>query len=496
MAYDAYGNLITNYTGTVHFSSTDPAAVLPADSTFTASDRGVQSFPVTLGTAGNQTLTATDTATNIHGSATVQVLNYIPGLHFTESPTATSVAAGTPFGFTVTAWDDTGHVATHYVGTVTFSSSDHAPGVVLPANYTFTAADAGVHTFSATLVTADPASVSFYDPSYQTSGGSGGGSGGPGGVGGTISLTVTPAPASTLVANGFPVTTTAGNSESFTVTAKDPYGNVATGYTGTIHFTSSDPLAVLPADYTFTSSDHGVHTFNVALETAGLQSITDTDTTSSSLSGFESGITVTAAAASSFAVSGFPSLTTAGTTGTFTVTTLDAYGNVASGYLGTVQFTSSDAQAVLPADYTFTAADQGVHTFTVALDTAGMQSLSVSDLSAPAITGSQAGIAVSPAQATQIVISYPADPQAGVAFTVVVSITDNYGNVVPNWTGTVDFQSSDPQAVLPADYTYTAADQGLHVFDLTLSTLGPQTVQITDTAGVLYSWPLYMTVVS
>jgi hypothetical protein len=42
----------------------------------------------------------------------------------------------------------------------------------------------------------------------------------------------------------------------------------------------------------------------------------------------------------------------------------DAYGNVATGYAGTVHFTSSDGKTVLPANYTFTAADKGVHTFT------------------------------------------------------------------------------------------------------------------------------------
>ena len=95
LARDAYGNLATNFTGTVHLSSSDPAAVLPADYTFKASDGGVQSLPVTFGTAGNQTLTVTDTAnTSIHSSTTVQVLNYIPGLYFTVSSTMSTVSAG------------------------------------------------------------------------------------------------------------------------------------------------------------------------------------------------------------------------------------------------------------------------------------------------------------------------------------------------------------------------------------------------------------------
>ena len=42
---------------------------------------------------------------------------------------------------------------------------------------------------------------------------------------------------------GFAASTTAGVSQSFTVTAKDAYGNTATGYTGTVHFTSSDVQA-------------------------------------------------------------------------------------------------------------------------------------------------------------------------------------------------------------------------------------------------------------
>ena len=64
------------------------------------------------------------------------------------------------------------------------------------------------------------------------------------------------------------------------MTAKDAYGNVATGYTGTVHFTSSDAAAALPADYAFTAADKGVHTFSVTFQTAGSQSVTVADTAS------------------------------------------------------------------------------------------------------------------------------------------------------------------------------------------------------------------------
>jgi hypothetical protein len=131
---------------------------------------------------------------------------------------------------------------------------------------------------------------------------------------------------------------------TISATARDAFGNVAKTYTGTVHFTSTDAQAVLPADYTFVSGDNGVHSFSVTLKTAGTQSITATDKTTATITGTESGIAVAAAAAGSFVVSGFPTSITAGISGTITVTAHDAFGNVATGYGGTVHFTSTDGQ--------------------------------------------------------------------------------------------------------------------------------------------------------
>ena len=61
----------------------------------------------------------------------------------------------------------------------------------------------------------------------------------------------------------FPRPRPSGVAQTVTVTANDPYGNVATGYTGTVQFTSSDAAASLPANYTFTTADHGVHSLRV-----------------------------------------------------------------------------------------------------------------------------------------------------------------------------------------------------------------------------------------
>jgi hypothetical protein len=408
------------------------------------------------------------------------VANYIPGLHFTFGSSTTTPTAGAPFGLTVTAWDQYNQVATRYVGTVTFTTSDHAAGVVLPADYTFTAADAGVHTFTngATLITAGGQTVTVRDEAYIT-----------GATITTTNVTVIPGQASTLTVGGFAGSVTAGTAGTLTVTAYDAYGNVATGYAGTLHFTSSDPQAALPADATLTG---GTGTFSAALLTAGTQTLTATDTTNAALAGSQSGITVNPAAASTFAVSGMPSQVTAGTAGTFTVTALDPYGNVATGYTGTVQFSSSDAQAALPAN---TALRSGTGTFSATLVTAGTQTITATDTANAALTGNQTGITVNPAAASILFLSAPGTATAGAPITVTVTLLDAYGNVATGYVGTVHFDNSDLSAQLPPDYTFTAADAGVQSLSVAFWSAGTQSLTATDAANNLTS-ALAITVLS
>jgi hypothetical protein len=186
-----------------------------------------------------------------------------------------------------------------------------------------------------------------------------------------------------------PTTLTAGTADSFTVTAQDAHGSTLTNYTGTVHFTSSDPQAVLPPDYTFTAADQGMHTFTVALRTAGDQTIAVADTASGSSSG-DTTITVTPAAPDHFTISASTGVV-AGAPFDLTVTVLDAFNNVVTGYIGTVTFTSSDQDpgVVLPADYTFTAADNGTHTFSggATLYTTGDQTITATDTLDNTLTG-------------------------------------------------------------------------------------------------------------
>jgi hypothetical protein len=92
-----------------------------------------------------------------------------------------------------------------------------------------------------------------------------------------------------------PASVTAGQSFTITVTALTKANQLDAVYTGTVHFTSSDSSAVLPADYTFTLRDAGSHQFTVTLNTTGSQTITATDKNTSSITGHAT-VTVNVAA--------------------------------------------------------------------------------------------------------------------------------------------------------------------------------------------------------
>jgi hypothetical protein len=127
-----------------------------------------------------------------------------------------------------------------------------------------------------------------------------------------------------------PATGTAGTAFNLTAKAVDPFGQTAVGYTGTIHFGSTDSQAVLPTDYAYTSGDAGMHTFTsgVTLRTAGNQSITATDTATASITGSAT-VAVNPAAADHLLFLQQPTDTAAGQTITpVLVEVVDAFGNV------------------------------------------------------------------------------------------------------------------------------------------------------------------------
>jgi hypothetical protein len=82
-----------------------------------------------------------------------------------------------------------------------------------------------------------------------------------------------------------PATTPIGEPFAVTVVAQDAGGRTAANWLGTVRFSSSDPFALLPPNYTFTTADHGAHTFRAAFGSAGLQTLTVTDVRHATVSG-------------------------------------------------------------------------------------------------------------------------------------------------------------------------------------------------------------------
>ena len=137
----------------------------------------------------------------------------------------------------------------------------------------------------------------------------------------------------------------AGTAQNVTVSVLTPSGNPAATYTNTVHFTSSDLDAQLPADYTFAPADGGTHTFSIALETAGSQSVAVADTVVPYLHvsqtvnvGFGAGFAVTAVSGSGQSAKVGAAFSTA-----LSARATDAYGNTVSG--ATVVFTAPGSGA-------------------------------------------------------------------------------------------------------------------------------------------------------
>jgi len=451
-AVDAFGNPTTSYSGTVHFTSTDPQAGLPADATLT---NGTGTFTATLKTAGTQTITATDTVnSSITGTSNPVTVTggAAAGFTLTSSGTAT---AGSPTSITVTAVDAFGNPTTNYSGTVHFTSTDAQAS--LPANATLTN---GTGSFSAVLKTAGTQTVTATDT-----------------VNSTIAGTTNPITVSGGIATHLSVTAsgtaTAGSATSVTVTALDAFGNTATGYSGTVHFTSTDAQASLPANAALTN---GTGTFSATLKTAGSQTITATDTVTSSINGTTAPITVTGGAAAGFTLTS-SGTATAGSPTSITVTAVDAFGNPTTNYSGTVHFTSTDAQASLPANAMLT---NGTGSFSAVLKTAGPQTVTATDTVNSTIAGTTNPITVSGGTATQFSVTASGTATAGSATSVTVTALDAFGNTATGYSGTVHFTSTDPQASLPADGTLT---NGTKTFSATLKTAGSQTITATDTVN-------------
>ncbi len=302
------------------------------------------------------------------------------------------------------------------------------------------------------------------------------------------SSSTTPAAATHLSVSA-PGAETAGGTFSITVSALSSSNAAATGYTGTVHFSSSDVAAGLPANYTFTTADAGVHTFTgLVLKTAGSDSISAADTASSSINGSAT-VGVAAAGANHLVFGQQPAGQLVGGTisPAVTVKIEDAFNNVLTGDSTdkvTLSLGTNPSGGTLGGTTSVTVSG-GTATFgnlSVSLAGNGYTLLASSAATSASIASSAFNVTAN-TLVTHLGVSAPNSSTAGGTFSITVSALNSSNATIAGYTGTVHFSSSDVAAGLPANYTFTAADAGVHTFTgLVLKTAGSDSVTAADTA--------------
>ena len=459
---------VTNGT-TVTITLAGAGCALAASSAGTLTIGGVTNpVAATYPAASFSVATIKDTAP---GSPAANIDIFGPATAFTLVPASGTPATGAADTLTITAVDAAGRTVATYAGDkiLTFSGANNSTNpVTVPTVTDKTATPVNFGTATTVTFTNGVASAGGVMKLYKVE--SPTVSVGDGTLSGNASLVVSPATASRLVVTGTGAQT-AGASQTATVTAMDPYGNTDTNYTGnhTLTFTGAnsspgpvtsptfrDRLAVdqnfgaANTSLTFTS---GVASGLLKLYKVETALIVANDGTITSAGGDRLSVVVSTGTAATLALTGTPASVTAGNTGSVTVTATDAFGNTATGYLGTAHFTSTDGAAVLPANYTFVAGDAGVHTFTnlYTLKTAGSRTLTGTDTVTGTITGTSAAITVNPAAAATLSLTAtPASVTAGTTASVTVTALDAFGNTATGYLGTVHFTATDPAGVLPS----------------------------------------------
>ena len=436
-AEDSSGNTVTSYTGpnTLTVSS----GTISPTSTGTFS-QGVWMGYVTLSASGSG-ITIGTSGSSKSGTSNSFTVNALALDHFAFNTVSSPQNAGSAFSVTITAKASNGNTVTSYAGMPTLSVST---GTISP---TITGAfSSGVWAGMVTLTGAGSGVTIMATDSTHS--------------GTSNSLTINPGVATHLVVSSG-VFQVAGIAFPVTVTANDAYNNTATGYTGTVAFTSTDNQAVLPANKVLTN---GVGSFTIALQTAGSQSITAMDTGTGSIIGTQNSITVThASAVANVAISPVGSSVTAGLSKTYLATASDLYGNSWDVTSLTTWNISSGAGGSWSGNV-YTSANAGSWTVTGAY----------------ASTAYTTSLTVNPAALDHFVFNTVSTQTTGSAFNITVTAKDASGNTVISYGGTPSLTVSSG-SISPG--TINAFVDGVGATSVTVTVAGSSVI-ITSTDGV------------
>jgi hypothetical protein len=501
---DQFWNLVATTTDTVAIAYSDSATTLPANAALV---NGTRSFSLTPHTSGNQTITASDVSDGTKLSAGDNVL-VNPGtaaqIVIATQPSATATAgsafAQQPIIFIEDAFSN---IRSNDALVVTASINSGAgmllgstnittvKGVASFTNLALTAAGTNSVRFSSGVL---PATIS---------------------AGIVVSTGVfsrllellpgeSAAPGTSTGKTGTP-SATAGQTTSVRVNATDLWFNPINTTSDTVGLSSTDPNAALPAN---AALNNGSNTLSITFRTAGGQTVTASDLSDGSKSSSSSTVAVapgtfarlqllvpgeSAAPGTATGKTGTPSNRVAAVAFNVTVNGVDTNWNIvpsASGTSFTVQLTSSDTNAVLPANADLATGSQ---IFAITLRTAGSATITATDLddgTKSPNTSPVLGVNAGPFSQLQTLLpgesavpgsstgkaGSPAAQVAGIPFNVTVNEVDAAWN--PRATNdTVHITSSDASATLPPD---APLNNGVGTFTLTLKTGGSRTVTAAD----------------
>jgi hypothetical protein len=383
-----------------------------------------------------------------------------PGTGSGKTGTPRAQVTGIPFNITVRACDNTWTLVTTVSNSIQITSSDASATLPQPAQL-----QSGTRTFTVTLNAAGNFNFLAHDQTDNTI------------PDGTSAMTLTQVLAAFTFESISQKHKYAGVPDPTTLTARDPNGNVVTGYTGPAglkEVTSFGDGRVSPTQVTLTN---GVWSGNLTMFRADETSINRGnvnkyayDLNNPSKNGSSDPFIVHPGSFSKVqiivpgqtplpgSVSGYtgsPATQAVGTGFTATVYSTDDYWNpVPSGdnvrVTATGSYTASPTSGVL---------SNGFRQFTVTLNTVGSQTVTASDLTNGSISSTTSPpiqvLASAPARFAFVNISSP--QTAGVPASVTINAVDSGGNLVPGYTGdAILTANTGVGSITPEQVTFTA----------------------------------------
>ncbi len=452
------------YTGEVRLTST-AGPVLPAVITFSESDSGRVTQSVLINGAGaSRTIMADDGEGHLGVSNPFTIT---PSLlkHFVLGTVLSPRTAGVPFELSIAARDSFGNLVTGFTGALHLTVPE---GGLSPETIVVAPADSGRVTRSVRVGRAGSGiRVRVTDDL--------------GHAGSTNPFTVLAATVKRFVLEAIPSPQIAGEPFDLTLWAADPYGNLATDYTGTVDLTTTAGQ-ILPARIVFSAEDQGRHTGQVSVTLAGSGG-TITAQDQDRHTGTSAPFAVIGSALDHFAIDAIPSPQQVGTPFDLILTALDRFGNQASGAIGSVDLTTT-AGAASPSTLTFTESDGARHTERITVSGVGTgRTVSLADSAGRSATSNSFTVTAGPA--VRLALDAISSPQiAGVAFDLAVAARDAYDNVATGYAGTVELATT-AGLITPSAVTLTAGDQGRRSILVRVTLAGDdRTIAARDPSGL------------